>query len=130
VGVPMITKEQVMPLLLNACPSFSARWEEHRAFYEDEQLLYIDLGEFAHHLIELQKTNRIEEFEAVFDVIERMHLEGDDYVNEAATIGMLESIQNVAGNSGIDPEQFAKYLKAESARRWRQLNNFWEAKTF
>jgi hypothetical protein len=39
----MITKEQVMHLLLNACPSFSKRWEEHRAFFEDEELLYVDL---------------------------------------------------------------------------------------
>jgi hypothetical protein len=111
-----------------ACPSFSKRWEEHRAFYEDEQLLYIDLGEFAHYLVELQKANRIEEFGGVFDVIERMHLECDDFVKEAATIGMLEGIQSVAGNSGVDPEQFAKYLNAESAKRWRQLNRFWEAK--
>jgi hypothetical protein len=76
----MITKEQVMPLLLNACPSFSKRWEEHRAFYEDEKLLYVDLGEFAHHLVELLKANRTEEFPAVFEIIERMHLEGDHYV--------------------------------------------------
>jgi hypothetical protein len=124
----MMTNDQVMPFLLSACPSFSTRWEEHRAFYADEQLLYIDLGEFAHHLIELQKANRTEEFPAVFEIIERMHVEGDDYVKEAATIGMLEGIQNVAGNSGIDPERFAKYLKPESAKRWRQLNKFWEGK--
>ena len=123
-----MTNDQVMPLLLSACPSFSTRWEEHRAFYEDEQLLYIDLGEFAHHLIELEKANRTEEFPAVFEIIERMHVDGDDYVKEAATIGMLEGIQNVAGNSGIDPERFAKYLKPESAKRWRQLNKFWEGK--
>jgi len=45
----------------------------------------------------LEKANRTEEFPAVFEIIERMHLEGDDYVKEAATIGMLEGIQNVAG---------------------------------
>ncbi len=124
----MITKEQVMPLLLSGCASFSKRWEEHQAFYEDEQLLYIDLGEFAHHLIELQKASRTEEFPAIFEIIERMHLEGDDYVKEAATIGILEGIQNVARNSGVNPDQFAKYLKPESAKSWRQLNNFWERK--
>jgi hypothetical protein len=58
----MITKEQVMPLLLESCPSFSAKWEERRAFYKTEELLYNDLGEFAHHLVELQRTHRIEEF--------------------------------------------------------------------
>lgn len=124
----MITKEQVIPLLLNACPSFLKKWEEHRAIYEDEELLYVDLGEFAHHLVELLKVNRIEEFPAVFEIIERMHLEGDHYVQEAATIGMLEGIQNVAGNSGVEPEEFVEYLKPESAKWWQQLNDFWEAK--
>lgn len=117
-----------MPLLLDACPSFSKRWEEHRAFYEDEELLYVDLGEFAHHLVELQKANRIEEFPAVFKVIEAMHLEGDHYVKEAATIGMLEGIQNIAGNTGVEPEEFVQYLQPESAKWWRQLNDFWNAK--
>jgi hypothetical protein len=60
--VVMITKEQVMPLLLGSCPSFSDKWEEHRAFHKDEYLLYVDLGEFARHLVELQRTHRIEEF--------------------------------------------------------------------
>jgi hypothetical protein len=123
-----ITKEQVMPLLLKACPSFTKRWEEHRAFYDDESLLYVDLGEFAHHLVELHKTDQTSEFAAVFDVIERLHLEGDDYVKEAATIGMLEGIQNVAGNLDVDPEVFAPYLESESTKQWQQLNDFWDRK--
>ena len=117
-----------MPFLLEACPSFAEKWEEHRTFYVDEDLLYVDLGEFAHHLVELHKTNQTGEFPAVFDVIEGLHLEGDDYVKEAATIGMLEGIQNVAGNLGVDPEVFAPYLKSESAKHWRQLNDFWDGK--
>ena len=39
---------------------------------KDEELLYIDLGEFARHLVELLRTHRIEEFPSVFDVIERL----------------------------------------------------------
>ena len=117
-----------MPLLPESCPSFSDKWEEHRAFYKDEELLYVDLGEFVHHLVELQRTHRIEEFAAVFDVIERLHLEGDPYVKEAATIGTLEGIQNVAGNTGVDPDEFVQYLQPESAKWWRQLNDFWNAR--
>ena len=126
----MITKEQVMPLLLVACPSFSKRWEEHLAFYQDqdEQLLYIDLGEFARHLVELHKAHRVEEFPAVFQAVESLHLEGDHFVKEAATIGLLEGIQNIAGNMGIDPEEFLPYLNAQSLKWWRQLNDFWNAK--
>jgi len=127
-GDVMITKEQVVPLLLEACPSFTEKWEEYSAFYGNEYLLYIDFGECAHHLVELHKANRTDEFPAVFEVIERLHLEGDAYVKEAATIGMLEGIQNVAGNNGINPEEFCRYLKPESAKWWRQLNEFWEGK--
>jgi len=124
----MITKEQVMLLLLNACPSFSKRWKEHQSFYRDDELLYVDLGEFACHLVELKAANRTEEFQAIFDIIERLLVEGDHYVKEAATIGLLEGIQNVAGNSGVELEQFVKYLKPESAKWWRQVNDFWDAK--
>ncbi len=87
-----------MPLLLNACPSFTEKWASHSAYWEDnrenETLLYIDLSEFSQHLIELHKSNQIDEFPAVFEVVEKLHLEGDDYVKEAATIGLLEGIQN------------------------------------
>jgi hypothetical protein len=114
-----------MPLLLRACPSFTEKWKEHRAFYDNEDLLYVNLGEFAHHLVELHKTHQTYEFPVVFDVIEKLHLEGDDYVKEAATIGLLEGIQYVAANSEADPEAFVRDLKPESARWWQKLNDFW-----
>lgn len=124
----MITKEQVMPLLLEACPSFTEKWQEHSADLQDETLLYIDLAVFNHHLIELHKNKQVEEFPAVFDVIEKLHLEGDDYVREAATIGLLEGIQNIASHTEtrVDAEEFAQYLRPETAKRWHQLNDFWE----
>lgn len=117
-----------MPLLLEACPSFTEKWAEHRAYWEDEHLLYIDLGEFAHHLIELYKNSETAEFSTVFEVTEKLHLEGDDYVREAATIGLLEGIQNIASNAdyGVNPDEFIQYLKPESAKWWQQLNGFWE----
>lgn len=122
----MITKEQVIiPLFLEACPSFTEKCKEHCAFSEDEDLLYVDLGEFTHHLVELHQADRKDEFPAVFEVIGRLHLEGDAYVRETATIGMLEGIQNAAGNSGVNPEEVSVYLKPESVKWWQQLNNFW-----
>ena len=125
----MITRDQVIPMLLAACPSFSDKLAEAREFYEDDDLLYVYFGEFAHHLISLYKDEKTEEFEAVFDLAERLHIEGDDYVREVATIGMLESIQNVAGNSGIDRETFLPFLKPESIKWWTNLNDFWKGKT-
>ena len=126
----VIARDEVMPLLLKACPSFRERWDDHvtSPSYEAD-LLYVDLGEFAHHLVELMKTDATAEFPAVFDAIERIHVDGDSYVKEAATIGLLEGIQNVAGNNGISPESFARYLKPESAGWWVDLNSFWDGKS-
>jgi hypothetical protein len=126
--VAMIIKEQVIPLLLNGCPSFAEKWREHQAYYGEEKLLYIDLGVFADHLVDLYELNQTQEFQAIFDSIERLHIEGDDSVKEAATIGLLEGIQNTAGNRGVDPEVFVPFLKPESAKWWKKLNDFWNGK--
>ncbi len=95
--------------------------------YEDG-LLYLDLGEFAHHLVDLVRTSTTGELPAVFDVVERLHVDGDSYVKEAATIGLLEAIQNVAGHDGVAPEAIVSHLRPESAKWWAELNRFWEEK--
>jgi len=117
-----------MPLLLEACPSFAERRKEHRVFCGEAELLYIDLGEFADHLIDLYKQNQKQEFPAIFCAVEELHKEGDDYVREAATIGLLEGVQNIAGNRGLDPEVFVEYLEPESKKWWKKLNDFWNDK--
>src|SRR5262249_10831500 len=112
----MIVRDEVMDLLVAACPSFEEPWREYLGDPSYERgLLYIDLGTFARHLVKLRKAGRTSEFERVFREIERLHTEGDLFVREAATIGLLEGIQNVAGNSDLDPESFRPYLHAETA---------------
>jgi len=44
----MIAKEQMIPLLLDACPSFQTIWHEHENDH-DEPLLYLAIGDFARH---------------------------------------------------------------------------------
>jgi hypothetical protein len=127
-----IKKQEVMKLILKACPSYQERWEK---YYEDsysdgdEQLLYIDLGDFAHHIVDLYKSNKMDEFPNIFEVIEQLHVSGDEFVKEAATIGLLEGIQNVFSHIGINPNVFYKYLNRESLLWWNNLNDFWDGKT-
>ena len=111
-----------MPLLMEACPS-------HRPTAEDHDLLYAALGDFAHHLLQLQQQSRTQEFPEVARVIERLHIEGDHYVREAATIGLLEGIQNVWANEATDPELFVRHLLPVSAKWWQSLNDFWSGKS-
>jgi hypothetical protein len=96
-----------MPLLLEACPSLAERWKSHVA-NDHGGALYVDLGEFAHHVVELARSGVTSELPAVFDVVERLHVEGDPYAKEAATIGLLEGLQNVALNTGLDPRRLVQ----------------------
>lgn len=122
----MILKEQMLPMLVETCPTFTDKWEIHKKEYADEEnyLPYIALGNFARHLIELEKQNQIGEFENVFELVEKFHNEGEHYVKEAATIGLLEGLQNNLGN---DAEKFVKYLKPETLKWWNELNKFWNS---
>ena len=123
----VITRDQIIPLLLAACPSFRPVWEEHCVSYEEE-ITYVVLGDFARHLLELLRQNQSSVFPAVAQVIERLHVEGDPYVREAATIGLLEAIQNVWGHEGTDPELFVRHLLPVSAKWWQSLKDFWSGK--
>jgi hypothetical protein len=62
-------------------------------------------------------------------VVERLHLEGDADVREAATIGLLEGLQNIAAHAGVDPDRFKVFLLPESARWWHELERFWRGET-
>src|SRR5262245_37547215 len=115
----MISKDQVIPVLMEACPSY-------RLPAEDADLLYVTLGDFARHLLQLQRQGRTAEFSSVARAIERLHVEGDHSVREVATIGLLEGIQNVWGN---EAESFVQHLLPVSAKWWQSLNDFWSGKS-
>jgi hypothetical protein len=88
----------------------------------------VELGAFARHLLKLHRAKQTADFPAVAQLIERLHVEGDAFVREAATIGLLEGIQNVWSNDGVNPEEFCPFLLPESLKWWRSLNNFWDGK--
>ena len=123
----LITREQMMPMLLSSCPSFAEPWARYvEAPGYEEDLLYLHLNEFAAHVVSLLKAGETEELGAVFTLVETLHKDGDRYVCEAATIGILEGVQNIAEHSGFDAESFVPYLGSESTRWWRRLNDFWK----
>ncbi|AZN43628.1 hypothetical protein EJC50_09820 [Paenibacillus albus] len=120
-----------MELLLQACPSYRNKWNEYvQENYKsgDEQLLYIDLADFATYFVDLYKQNKLSEFPAVFDVIELLHRSGDDFVREAASIGLLEDLQNRLLSNEINTNVFDQYLKKESLKWWNYLNDIWNGK--
>lgn len=117
-----------MPLLLVACPSFTDVWKQIESENGpdspgESRLHYVDAIEFAAHLVGQLRAGNRTEVSAAFVVIERLHLEGDAYVRELATIGYLEGLLDLD-----DPDRFKEYLGPESQRWWRGLIAFWSGK--
>ena len=125
----MIDRPQVMELLLASCPSYRPRWDAYRIAPEfEEELLYLHLGDFADHAVDLLQRGDLAELPALASTVERLHVEGDDRVKEAATIGLLEGIQNVAGHRGVPTEVLEQALGVETQRWWISLEAFWSGK--
>lgn len=124
----MIVREEMFEPLLEACPSFARAWQEFSAEWPgkgQDVPYYLALGDLASHLVGEFRSGKTEHFDAVFDVVENWHREGDAYVKEAATIGLLEGIQNAALNNNVDPSEFERWLKPETKVWWDKLNRFW-----
>ncbi|MBX7104031.1 MAG: hypothetical protein K1X57_08110 [Gemmataceae bacterium] len=125
----MITKDDMLPVLLDACPSFAPAWQEFLAEWQGEAdlPLYVALSYLAWHLIGLVERGEGGELPAVFRVVERWHLEGDEYVHTAATEGLLEDLQNWnLHEHGTEPAQFRAMLGPESLRCWDRAAASWD----
>lgn len=126
----MIARESMMARLVQACPSFAPLWAQGQKddyLGADGTLLeYVALGAMARHLVGLAVAEQSEEFPAVFAEVETLLLEGDDYVRQAMTVGLMEGLQNHASHSGLDPSLFLKWLGPESKHWWGRLNQFWK----
>jgi len=122
----VVDQTQVMAMLVAACPSFRRTWEQYVGSEEyDDELLYVHLGECARHLVTLYGAGDTSEFAAVFRVVEDLHVRGDSHVRQAATVGLLETLQNIAEHRDLDPAVFVQFLGPESARWWDKLDRFW-----
>jgi hypothetical protein len=128
----MITGETMFDPLLEACSSFLPAWQAHLAEYADlhaegHAMHYLALADLARHLIGLKADGRTEAFPEIFAVVERWHIEGDHYVREAATVGLLEDLQNTnLHERGTQPDDFVPWLQPVSLRWWRKVEAFWE----
>ena len=79
----------------------------------------------ARRLIEQLAHGETARFNAVFDVVERWHLDGDQYVREAATIGLLEDLQNLSLPTRTRPSDFEPWLRPVTKKAWDKVEHFW-----
>jgi hypothetical protein len=125
----MITKNQMMSMLLNACPSFRPTWRKFLNHWRDEAddlPFYLALADFARHLIGMLEHSETASFPIIFQVVEQLQIDGEPDVREAAVIGLLEDLQNRNLHTSTTPEQFRPFLGVEASQAWDALYEFWE----
>lgn len=117
-----------MDLMLAACPSFRPAWDDFLAEWstESDKPLYIALAALARHLVELLAARRVAELARAFAVVERWHAEGDACVREAATVGLLEDLQNENIHTSTSPQDIEPLLLPRSLEWWKKVERFWD----
>jgi hypothetical protein len=124
----VITRDTMIEPILRVSPRFEPTWREFLAEWKadaDELPLYLLLSDLARHIAQLLEENADSELHAIFEVVENWHLQGDAYVKEAATIGLLEDLQNTNLVGKAAPSRLTKYLGPESKRWWTKVEEFW-----
>jgi hypothetical protein len=127
----MIDRDEMMRLLLDACPSFRLEWDAFVSEWEDEQPdlpLYIALAAFVRHLMVVYKRGELEVLREVFPVVERLQVEGDEYVRNAAIVGILECLANWNMHGTTKPKQFIPFLGPASQAWWEEYGDFEESR--
>jgi len=124
----MISRDEMFEPLLEVSEGFKPIWDEFLEEWKDDDELpqYLVLSDLARYISKIISESKESELKNIFNVIERWHLEGDDYVKEAATVGILEDLQNTNVVGMGVPEKVEAYLLPESKRWWQKVYEFWE----
>jgi hypothetical protein len=126
----VIRKEEMIPMLLAACPGFQVRWEEYIASRSSEAAgVYNDIGEFVAYLLDAYKDGKTDCIRAAFDTLERFLVEGDSETRERATIGFIEDVQNASSWEPFGAKAFIPFLKPNSHEAWIEVEIMWRGKS-
>jgi hypothetical protein len=124
-----IGRDEMFAPMLAACPTFEQPYHEFLRDWENEaeKPYYVALLDLVIHLIAKLAARQTGQFPQVFEVVERWLLEGDHYVREATTVGLLEGLQNTNHHQeGTTPADFVPFLGPEAKYWWVQVEQFWK----
>ncbi|MDZ7731941.1 MAG: hypothetical protein U5R31_01450 [Acidimicrobiia bacterium] len=122
-GLGVITGDDVLPMLIDACPSFVARADVPEVADGDP------LPAFAHHLVELATSGDASELPAVFTVVDAVLDEGDGFAVSIVRTGLIEELQNIASHRDVpvDPDDLRPVLGPRATEVWDELDAAWQA---
>jgi hypothetical protein len=106
----VIRYDDVLPLLLEACPSYAPSDEASR--HDDRNGHYVNVWFFVSHLIRLLGEGRTEQFPLVFEVVDRVLGEGDHEARGLISNGFLRDLTSPEAFVGAPtgPRDFVLWL--------------------
>jgi len=126
----VIQKTEIMPLVLARCPSFTPTWEKHRLLWQGEEAgIYTDLAEFATFIVDCYAQRDTEPIVAAFALIEELLVGGNEEVRNAAGIGFLEDVRNIASWRPFKAVVFVQWLGPKSKLAWTEIEEMWRGKS-
>ena len=116
-----ITPEEVADLIFKACPSYREAWPGLDTGHNTDQKYSIPLMiGFASHVARLWKNRRFAEFPAIFELIERLHVEGNKKVVDHVVFYFTELLYIELKKHGINP-RFAERRLGPLSYHWLEF---------
>ena len=116
-----ITPEEVADLIFKACPSYREAWPGLDTGHNTDQKYSIPLMiGFASHVARLWKNRRFAEFPAIFELIERLHVEGNKKVVDHVVFYFTELLYIELKKHGINP-RFAERRLGPLSCHWLEF---------
>jgi hypothetical protein len=119
----------MMEPILAALPELRPRWDAFVKKWIDNPHnkstgklpLYLMLAELAGFLLERLEQSLTQEFAKIFGIIDRWLLQGDAYVKNAVSAGLLEDLQNPVRYQKQKPDDFKPWMQLETLKCWERL---------
>lgn len=123
----MLTRHNMFEPLLEALPEVRPLWTAFAREWNaaDELPNYVLIGDVARYLTDRLEAGSTREVIAGLAVCERWLIEGDAYVREAAAVGLIEDLQNLAQRRNLAEENWTSLLGPESRRWWEKVSDLW-----
>jgi hypothetical protein len=108
--------------LVDVCPEFKPAWQEYLASWEGTPT-----GEFNHinaladWLVDLMAAQRLECFPSLFGEVEALLVGASADLRDVLVIGLLEDLQYLSTDRGVDPDIALAFLGPESRKSWFEL---------
>ncbi len=123
-----ITGERCIELMKEKFPGFLSYWEAYIRDFGSDNGLHIQMLPFDEYTIDTIKSNDKDEMEKIFNFVEFLLCNGDDYVQTAITTSYLEYLMSKDPDE-IQFASFVKYLGKNSKEYCRAWDKFTGVKT-